>query len=160
MYSSEKYFLCIKSLCPGPGHFLSSASACIMCEWNLLTWPRLNTKLSTINHQMYKEDKTCVQLHLFDQIYDTDNTHCARLLVSSNSWGGWIHLNSKNVFAQLPKMTICLHKLNRKTLSTSWHDQWKVGKLPVLCSWFQLMSCKDRLFLTVSPTPRSRLSKA
>ena len=97
MYSSEKYFLCIKSLCPGPGHFLSSASACIMCEWNLLTWPRLNTKLSTINHQMYKEDKTCVQLHLFDQIYDTDNTHCARLLVSSNSWGGWIHLNSKNV---------------------------------------------------------------
>ena len=80
LYSSEKYFLCIKSLCPGPGHFLSSASACIMCEWNLLTWPRLNTKLSTINHQMYKEDKTCVQLHLFDQIYDTDNTHCARLL--------------------------------------------------------------------------------
>ena len=52
---------------------------------------------------MYKEDKTCVQLHLFDQIYDTDNTHCARLLVSSSSRGGWIHLNSKNVFAQFPK---------------------------------------------------------
>ena len=114
MYSSEKYFLCIKSLCPGPGHFLSSASACIMCEWNLLTWPRLNTKLSTINHQMYKEDKTCVQLHLFDQIYDTDNTHCARLLVRSSSCCGWIHLNSKNVFAQLPKITICLHKTELK----------------------------------------------